>query len=1429
MVEFASRFEAAAPKNETPLSQQTPITIDSLLPPRTNAPRAWQRVAVASAPGHHRHGKIWKRVGGLTLASPQDGYARAVFELTTNNLVARKRSRQNIHVPKFGEAQWDPRADNAQDGKALLEEARASVARAQEEEAQTAPVEFNKKQATFPDDSLNWVPRKRNNSRWPVLSKSDMTRVVANKHPLPLPNAPEPVDIPMKAQEHQMMARSPLRPTRRISLLPGADSPRKLQVIPLSPAKESAPVLSPVKRPPLSPLKVAESPLRKFRVNATPTKIVLESPKSSPPEKSPLKSSPISSHADATLLPSVSTPKPTSIRQTDSPTPLIFDSPITEALAEPEYETHRRNSLHVARRTERKSLGGPHLSRLEALRKSPNRRHSFTSLEHFKTEAPKAVKGRRNSVDGSSPKRESLGSQKAVEVDIKANIDIFAQWPKPSTPTSTSRSSFGAEEEQQREGSIASTPTKAALKPDVQADHDQSSVPSSTEQETSALTAVTTNGEAAEGTLDQAAASPLATPQTPTPEEVDILQTELLEQSDPEDMFTPYEPEGLSTIYEESYIEPDTPLMEQKHSASVQDAGAISPVASKTPADEKERPSTPCSGGPTVGAPSTPTERTIQQSHILLDEALQLSIRNSIRKDQTSRRIPEPSSPCLSSSILEDASEVFTEDASEVSLLQESDADEPADTCGTNVHSSDSPEQKIADDSATASLKQTATESDNGQETEFCSTQSLLDKETTSADECRETTLAVPGSPSASDALCQVAVAVLETPETPAKINNAEADPSLARPEGQARLVVNTAESESSGFTPINSRHSSPTESVSFAVKALAEDSEAGLEDEDDMDADEIVEQQLDEDEDDDDVAENSSDDEFALDTEAPPPRPVNDTMQLQAMHEHDDSETEMLRKFVTRVAADKNAKVAAAAAAAALSTQSSRLNRHSGSTNPVTSSTGSPITGTDSESLTDRIPLGEKSPNSPSPVKKRKLGETSDDVAKETHDPSPEQPSTQNSNPQPVLKKRRKLGEPFSGTAATSAAIPPDDDDPTEEAPRRSTRTRSARSLKPSAPSANSITLSALSMIPVRLPGMGAMDDSAMDGRKSMGRLRNEEKDIAIITKTNTRKNKGAAVPPPVVLQKQQHDPSWIKLESKRVVDPTKPEGASKAKSVRWDEQLARYQESDAPFKGISSALLADVLTADASQHGDEEDELAIPTITEVPLPPAQKKSKVVAAPAAEPTRRSNRTRLQAPTPVKKVVASTVSAVSAKPASAVRPKISSTETAGSLAVRAKAAVPKSKPTTAKDAAIGAATKLSATSGKLKRKVDSEESNEESKSLPGADTNRVVKRVKKDTAPKMTPSPIPSQSKTVEPVKKTKTATATTSTAKTKSSTTKAKTAVTPARSPAGPNAIKISMAAAPPAAASRLGMGVNGTPAPRRRGRPPSSSTTTR
>ncbi len=73
--------------------------------------------------------------------------------------------------------------------------------------------------------------------------------------------------------------------------------------------------------------------------------------------------------------------------------------------------------------------------------------------------------------------------------------------------------------------------------------------------------------------------------------------------------------------------------------------------------------------------------------------------------------------------------------------------------------------------------------------------------------------------------------------------------------------------------------------------------------------------------------------------------------------------------------------------------------------------------------------------------------------------------------------------------------------------------RARAARlPLKPTILSPNS---SALSMIPVRLPGQaGLASDMGIEINLGATRHRGEEKDLAAITRVNTRKNKGNSVP---------------------------------------------------------------------------------------------------------------------------------------------------------------------------------------------------------------------------------------------------------------------------------------------------------------------------
>jgi hypothetical protein len=484
------------------------------------------------------------------------------------------------------------------------------------------------------------------------------------------------------------------------------------------------------------------------------------------------------------------------------------------------------------------------------------------------------------------------------------------------------------------------------------------------------------------------------------------------------------------------------------------------------------------------------------------------------------------------------------------------------------------------------------------------------------------------------------AVAATPLPATPTTVPSTHMQ-RIVTPEAKEH-----ATQENSGFTPINGRQTLPP---NISPSRLQDEEAEATHESDDLDADEVVDEELPVNADDDATV---ALDEEMLTVEAP--RPENDTLQLYARH--DDSQRKMLLEFVTRMAAGKTAAAAATSAALAKKTA-----RRSGSIGSITSSTGSPMAKPGSETPASRTPLGVKSPNSPSPSKKRKLELVHDDLVK---DKTSSQDPADEPRDGPRLKRRRKRTDPVLETESATPSPEPDSlPSGTAQGPRRSTRARSTRiALKPAAPSANSI---ALSMIPVRLPGMGAMDEAAMDAHlAAMARQRSEEKDLAAITRGNTRKNKAGAVPPQVVLAMQAEDPSWRMRELKGVFEAKErraKEGASaegggeegkkgrkgKGKAVRWAEELVRYQSEEASvYRGMAKELLADVMMA------DEIAEAEPPAVAE---PPVEKTARVAvrraavrsAAAAAAPsatveapvsTRRTRSSRLPPPTPIKKI-----------------------------------------------------------------------------------------------------------------------------------------------------------------------------------------------
>lgn len=291
-------------------------------------------------------------------------------------------------------------------------------------------------------------------------------------------------------------------------------------------------------------------------------------------------------------------------------------------------------------------------------------------------------------------------------------------------------------------------------------------------------------------------------------------------------------------------------------------------------------------------------------------------------------------------------------------------------------------------------------------------------------------------------------------------------------------------------------------------------------------------------------------------------------TADVPTLDAHDDSELALLRNFVRR--AQMKPKRPSSA----------------------TLLTGSPvakfeINSTGFKSL--RIPLSEKDANkSPSPGKKRKANE---------NEKSPPTATTKNSRlvtpdlednmPQPQRKKRRKGAE----TDESNDILNPDIEftqNLTQKAPvgglRRSKRVATSRPTEPANPS----------QIPVRLPGSsGMMADADMPAVSTVGLMqRKTEKDLATLTRTNTRRNKGGAIPVPARLADMPEVADAT--ISDPFCSPAKAEPVTSGKAVRWNEILVRVQGEDDEV--LSAAEGDDTNKNEDGDMVDAEEELQPP-----------------------------------------------------------------------------------------------------------------------------------------------------------------------------------------------------------------------------------------
>ncbi|KAG6354680.1 hypothetical protein INS49_004698 [Diaporthe citri] len=355
---------------------------------------------------------------------------------------------------------------------------------------------------------------------------------------------------------------------------------------------------------------------------------------------------------------------------------------------------------------------------------------------------------------------------------------------------------------------------------------------------------------------------------------------------------------------------------------------------------------------------------------------------------------------------------------------------------------------------------------------------------------------------------------------------------------------------------------------------------------------------------------------------EAAMPTAQPQTVEAQDGDPNDDSQLEMLHSFVRRA-------------------QMKPKRRES-----MTLFTGSPKAHVDPSIAlkSPRQPLGQKDANmSPSPGKKRKLKEVEEAPLDMTKTSRLVKPDLEDTMPQPLRKRRRKGSENdspdeiFNPDMAMSQSLTQRG---SSGGPRRSKRVATTKPAEPVTPS----------HIPVRLPGSFDADMPAISTAGLM--QRKTEKDLATLTRTNTRRNKGPALPVPARL-------AGLSLPADAAADPfVSPDKAAglrasrRGKSVRWDETLARFQGDDG---GNPPAAVAATTAGTAAT--------AVPAVVEeatTPGPVPVTAPATSSVPASAPPESEKKKALR-PRPSRLPAAVTKTATTPKTAKTPKPKAAAT------------------------------------------------------------------------------------------------------------------------------------------------------------------------
>ncbi|KAG8164035.1 hypothetical protein KVR01_005953 [Diaporthe batatas] len=247
--------------------------------------------------------------------------------------------------------------------------------------------------------------------------------------------------------------------------------------------------------------------------------------------------------------------------------------------------------------------------------------------------------------------------------------------------------------------------------------------------------------------------------------------------------------------------------------------------------------------------------------------------------------------------------------------------------------------------------------------------------------------------------------------------------------------------------------------------------------------------------------------------------------------------------------------------------------------------------------------PIAGKTSMSGSPGKKRKLNDAEGQQMNLTKGSGLVKPDLEDTIPQPTRKRRRRGAEDDASDEVLNPEMMAHTGSLTQKGsfggPRRSKRV---------APPRTTVVYTGSSNFPASLIGSLDADLPAVSTAGLMQQRR--ERDLATLTRTNTRRNKGAAIPPPARLAA----PSFA---NDPFVSPEKASGSQAARprrSVRWAETLARYQGDDAGESSSSTMAASAAAAAADADAADADAAAAQPALEQPPSPTGQ------APPAASP-----------------------------------------------------------------------------------------------------------------------------------------------------------------------------------------------------------------